>query len=164
MKKSPTPCSFRPALEVLERRELPSSVNLGGLINTLNADASRFQQSQQTLVTLSQGSAATATTVTNQYLGALGNYQLVLNDQRGLQSEASSAQTSLTLAAASSGNQQLFLYTLLVIDPFIQNQVNQANNTVNGLSAQVNATYTYPHYANVNADPFFTASLASHTR
>jgi hypothetical protein len=138
--------TFKPALEYLEERELPTTVvgNVQALGYNLNVAANTFLVDQAVLAGYqpfapSGGSAAVST----QYAKVTADYQQMLNDQSSIQKRAAADIALTNYAAATNGNPQLVVLALLYIEPQIQNVVNQASATIGNASAQANQTYNF---------------------
>src|SRR5690349_8088439 len=89
MRCRPTPLCFKPALETLERREMPSGLlgALQSLNNDLNSANSSFQADQALLVSFqtSPPSSLSQAEIGSQYDQATVDYQRMLSDQSAIQ-------------------------------------------------------------------------------
>jgi hypothetical protein len=166
--------TFKPALETLERRELPAtglgvSLFAGTLVSNLSAlnssetnAANQFKTDQSALAALSSG-VTSAASIQSQYAKAQTDYQAVLDYQSAIQ-RTEAADVSFLGAASlfSSGSSTDFFLYLFFVQPQLQTQLTNANNTASGVSSQANTVYNTGNFT-VFFPPNGLASIASNT-
>ncbi len=171
MRTQPTNRPFKPSLEVLEGRELPS-----GLLPTLQALGSDLTTANANFTTdfaaLQASQSATSTTTPSQlltqYSKATSDWQRMISDQSAIDNTGSADISFLNLAsyvyASQTHNPTVYYATLFFIDPMFQNVINTANNTVAAASGNANATFNFTTNPLLALSfPGTTASVASNT-
>jgi hypothetical protein len=171
MRTHPTNRHFKPALEVLEGRELPSGLlpTLQNLNSDLNTANSNFTTNYNAL-TASQSatSLTTPSQLLTQYSNATANWQRMISDQAAINNTGSAdisfVDSAAYLYATQTGNSSVYWGTVFFVNPLFQNVINTANNTVASASGNANATFNFTTNPLLTAAfPGTTPSIASHT-
>jgi hypothetical protein len=150
MRTHPASRSFKPALEALEGRELPSGLlpTLQNLNSNLNTSANNFLTDQAVLAGYQTNQpSGGSTTVGQQYLKTTVDYQQMISDQFAIQQTGAADINFVNFAsflfAAQTGNSSAYFATVFFVDPLFQNVIDSANNTIGNASAQANQTYNF---------------------
>ncbi len=146
MPRQAAPRAFRPSLECLEHRELPSGLlpTLQNLNNNLNTSANNFRTDQALVAGYQANPPAGGSNVIGpQYGKAVVDYQQMISDQFAIQQTGAADIAAINFGTFASGNAALFAFAVFFIDPQFQKVVNEANGTVSGVSGQANQTYNF---------------------
>jgi hypothetical protein len=171
MRTQPTNRPFKPSLEVLEGRELPSGLlptlqNLGTDLTAANSnfttDFAALQASQ------SATSTTTPSQLLTQYSKATADWQRMITDQAAINKTGSAdigfVDTVAYWDAIQTGNSSIYWGTLFFVNPLFQGVINSANNTVATASGNANATFNFTTNPLLALSfPGTTPSVASHT-
>ncbi len=146
MPRPTTPRTFKPSLESLEERVTPAEMllpNLQYLYGKMSDSANNFVTDQAVLAGFQNNSSASVQTIGKQYTRTTTDYQQMISDQFAIQQTGAADILAVNTAAYASGNQQFIALALFYFDPQFQNVINQANATVDNVSAQANQTYVF---------------------
>ncbi len=146
MSRPPTRRAFKPTLEALEERMVPTDLldSLQSVLNDLNVASNAFLVDQGVL----QGYQPAAPTggaaqVSAQYGRTLGDYQRMINDQFTIQTNGPADIAKINFFALATGNPDVIGLVVFGLDPKFQSIINQANAAISNASAQANQTYNF---------------------
>jgi hypothetical protein len=146
MSSHPARRSFRPALETLEGREVPSTLlgNLQTIQNDLNIATNAFITDQAVLAGFqSPAPSGGSQQVATQLSQTTADYQRMVNDNFSIQKTGAQDIMTINLVALATGNPAIIGAAFFLIDPQFTTLMAQSSITLGNVSAQANQTYNF---------------------